>query len=123
MRNIYLMSAALVLMTMSANAQSMKRINKEATAKTWVETATPQKAAKKIATRAGELEANQRYINYSYDESYVWPSGMKGAKGTLSLGTIFYNDAFKKYEGWKCYQRHCREGDCYHTIALELRLV
>ena len=101
MRNIYLMSAALVLMTMSANAQSMKRINKEATAKTWVETATPQKAAKKIATRAGELEANQRYINYSYDESYVWPSGMKGAKGTLSLGTIFYNDAFKKYEGCK----------------------
>lgn len=56
MRNIYLMSAALVLMTMSANAQSMKRINKEATAKTWVETATPQKAAKKIATRAGELK-------------------------------------------------------------------
>ncbi len=101
MRNIYLMSAALVLMTMSANAQSMKRINKEATAKTWVETATPQKAAKKIATRAGELEANQRYINYSYDESYVWPSGMKGAKGTLSMGTIFYNDAFKKYEGCK----------------------
>lgn len=101
MRNIYLMSAALVLMTMSANAQSMKRINKEATAKTWVETATPQKAAKKIATRAGELEANQRYINYSYDESFVWPSGMKGAKGTLSMGTIFYNDAFKKYEGCK----------------------
>ena len=28
MRNIYLMSAALVLMTMSANAQSMKRINR-----------------------------------------------------------------------------------------------
>ena len=47
MRNIYLMSAALVLMTMSANAQSMKRINKEATAKTWVETATPQKADRK----------------------------------------------------------------------------
>ena len=101
MRNIYLMSAALALMAMSANAQSMKRINKEVTAKTWVETATPQKAAKKIATRAGELEANQRYINYSYDESYVWPSGMKGAKGTLSLGTIFYSDAFKKYEGCK----------------------
>ena len=101
MRNIYLMSAALALMAMSANAQSMKHINKEVTAKTWVETATPQKAAKKIATRAGELEANQRYINYSYDESYVWPSGMKGAKGTLSLGTIFYNDAFKKYEGCK----------------------
>ena len=95
------MSAALVLMTMSANAQSMKRINKEVTAKTWVETATPQKAAKKIATRAGDLEANQRYINYSYDESFVWPSGMKGAKGTLSLGTIFYNEAFKKYEGCK----------------------
>lgn len=101
MRNIYLMSAALALMAMSANAQSMKHINKEVTAKTWVETATPQKAAKKIATRAGELEANQRYINYSYDESYVWPSGMKGAKGTLSLGTIFYSDAFKKYEGCK----------------------
>ena len=55
MRNIYLMSAALALMAMSANAQSMKHINKEVTAKTWVETATPQKAAKKIATRAGEL--------------------------------------------------------------------
>lgn len=26
---------------------------------------------------------------------------MKGAKGTLSMGTIFYNDAFKKYEGCK----------------------
>lgn len=47
------------------------------------------------------MEDNQRYINYSYDESYVWPSGMKGAKGTLSMGTIFYNDAFKKYEGCK----------------------
>lgn len=102
MRNIYLMSAALVLMTMSANAQSMKRINKEATAKTWVETATPQKAAKKIATRAGELEANQRYINYSYDESYVWPSTFPAdTQGAISLGTLFYSDAFKKYEGCK----------------------
>ena len=102
MRNIYLMSAALVLMTMSANAQSMKRINKETTAKTWVETATPQKAAKKIATRAGELEANQRYINYSYDESYVWPSTFPAdTQGAISLGTLFYSDAFKKYEGCK----------------------
>lgn len=102
MRNIYLMSAALVLMTMSANAQSMKRINKEATAKTWVETATPQKAAKKIATRAGELEANQRYINYSYDESYVWSSTFPAdTQGAISLGTLFYSDAFKKYEGCK----------------------
>ena len=102
MRNIYLMSAALVLMTMSANAQSMKRINKEATAKTWVETATPQKAAKKIVTRAGELEANQRYINYSYDESYVWQSTFPAdTQGAISLGTLFYSDAFKKYEGCK----------------------
>lgn len=89
-------------MTMSANAQSMKRINKEVTAKTWVETATPQKAAKKIATRAGELEANQRYINYSYDESYVWPSRFPAdTQGAISLGTLFYSDAFKKYEGCK----------------------
>ena len=102
MRNIYLMSAALALMAMSANAQSMKRINKEVTAKTWVETATPQKAAKKIATRAGELEANQRYINYSYDESYVWPSTFPAdTQGAISLGTLFYSDAFKKYEGCK----------------------
>ena len=102
MRNIYLMSAALVLMTMSANAQSMKRINKEVTAKTWVETATPQKAAKKIATRAGELEANQRYINYSYDESYVWPATFPAdTQGAISLGTLFYSDAFKKFEGCK----------------------
>ena len=102
MRNIYLMSAALVMMTMSANAQSMKRINKEVTAKTWVETANPQKAAKKIATRAGELEANQRYINYSYDESYVWPSTFPAdTQGAISLGTLFYSDAFKKYEGCK----------------------
>lgn len=102
MRNIYLMSAALALMAMSANAQSMKRINKEATTKTWVETATPQKAAKKIATRAGELEANQRYINYSYDESYVWPSTFPAdTQGAISLGTLFYSDAFKKYEGCK----------------------
>ena len=102
MRNIYLMSAALVLMTMSANAQSMKRINKEATAKTWVETATPQKAAKKIATRAGELEANQRYINYSYDESYVWPATFPAdTQGAISLGTLFYSDAFTKFEGCK----------------------
>ena len=89
-------------MTMSANAQSMKRINKEVTAKTWVETAAPQKAAKKIATRAGELEANQRYINYSYDESYVWPSTFPAdTQGAISLGTLFYSDAFKKYEGCK----------------------
>ena len=102
MRNIYLMSAALVLMTMSANAQSMKRINKEVTAKTWVETATPQKAAKKIATRAGELEANQRYINYSYDESYVWPATFPAdTQGAISLGTLFYSDAFTKFEGCK----------------------
>ena len=102
MRNIYLMSAALALMAMSANAQSMKHINKEVTAKTWVETATPQKAAKKIATRAGELEANQRYINYSYDESYVWPSTFPAdTQGAISLGTLFYSDAFKKYEGCK----------------------
>lgn len=96
------MSAALALMAMSANAQSMKRINKEVTAKTWVETATPQKAAKKIATRAGELEANQRYINYSYDESYVWPATFPAdTQGAISLGTLFYSDAFKKYEGCK----------------------
>ena len=102
MRNIYLMSAALALMAMSANAQSMKRINMETTAKTWVETATPQKAAKKIATRAGELEANQRYINYSYDESYVWPATFPAdTQGAISLGTLFYSDAFKKYEGCK----------------------
>ena len=89
-------------MTMSANAQSMKRINKEVTAKTWAETATPQKAAKKIATRAGDLEANQRYINYSYDESYVWPSTFPAdTQGAISLGTLFYSDAFKKYEGCK----------------------
>mgnify|MGYP007029130925 CR=1 FL=1 len=97
-----MMSAALALMAMSANAQSMKRINMETTAKTWVETATPQKAAKKIATRAGELEANQRYINYSYDESYVWPSTFPAdTQGAISLGTLFYSDAFKKYEGCK----------------------
>ena len=96
------MSAALALMAMSANAQSMKRINKEVTAKTWVETATPQKAAKKIATRAGELEANQRYINYSYDESYVWPATFPAdTQGAISLGTLFYSDAFKKFEGCK----------------------
>ena len=102
MRNIYLMSAALALMAMSANAQSMKRINKEVTAKTWVETATPQKAAKKIATRAGELEANQRYINYSFDESYVWPATFPAdTQGAISLGTLFYSDAFTKFEGCK----------------------
>lgn len=102
MRNIYLMSAALVLMTMSANAQSMKRINKEVTANTWVETTAPQKAAKKITTRAGELEANQRYINYSYDESYVWPATFPAdTQGAISLGTLFYSDSFKKFEGCK----------------------
>ena len=96
------MSAALALMAMSANAQSMKRINKEVTAKTWVETATPQKAAKKIATRAGELEANQRYINYSFDESYVWPATFPAdTQGAISLGTLFYSDAFTKFEGCK----------------------
>ena len=102
MRNIYLMSAALALMAMSANAQSMKRINMETTAKTWAETATPQKAAKKIATRAGELEANQRYINYSFDESYVWPATFPAdTQGAISLGTLFYSDAFTKFEGCK----------------------
>ena len=89
-------------MTMSANAQSMKRINKEVTANTWVETTAPQKAAKKITTRAGELEANQRYINYSYDESYVWPATFPAdTQGAISLGTLFYSDAFKKFEGCK----------------------
>ena len=93
------------MMAMTANAQSMKHINMNASSQTWAETSTPQKvenSIRKVATRAGsDIAANQRYINYSYDESYVWPSGMKGAKGTLSLGTIFYNDAFKKYEGCK----------------------
>ena len=105
MRNIYLMTAALAMMAMTANAQSMKHINMNASSQTWAETSTPQKvenSIRKVATRAGsDIAANQRYINYSYDESFVWPSGMKGAKGTLSLGTIFYNDAFKKYEGCK----------------------
>lgn len=99
------MTAALAMMAMTANAQSMKHINMNASSQTWAETSTPQKvenSIRKVATRAGsDIAANQRYINYSYDESFVWPSGMKGAKGTLSLGTIFYNDAFKKYEGCK----------------------
>lgn len=88
-------------MTMSANAQSMKRINKEVTAKTWVETTAPQKAAKKITTRAGELEDNQRYINYSYDGP-IWPSTFPAdTQGAISLGTLFYSDSFKKFEGCK----------------------
>lgn len=62
-----------------------------------------EKSTKKVATRAGsDIADNQRYINYSYDESYVWPATFPAdTQGAISLGTLFYSDAFKKYEGCK----------------------
>lgn len=106
MRNIYLMTAALAMMAMTANAQSMKHINMNASSQNWAETSAPQKvenSTKKVATRAGsDIADNQRYINYSYDESYVWPATFPAdTQGAISLGTLFYSDAFKKYEGCK----------------------
>lgn len=106
MRNIYLMTAALAMMAMTANAQSMKHINMNASSQTWAETSTPQKvenSTRKVATRAGSgIADNQRYINYSYDESYVWPATFPAdTQGAISLGTLFYSDAFKNFEGCK----------------------
>lgn len=106
MRNIYLMTAAIAMMAMTANAQSMKHINMNASSQNWAETSAPQKvenSTKKVATRAGsDIADNQRYINYSYDESYVWPATFPAdTQGAISLGTLFYSDAFKKYEGCK----------------------
>lgn len=106
MRNIYLVTAALAMMAMTANAQSMKHINMNASSQTWAETSTPQKvenSTRKVATRAGsDIADNQRYINYSYDESYVWPATFPAdTQGAISLGTLFYSDAFKNFEGCK----------------------
>lgn len=106
MRNIYLMTAAIAMMAMTANAQSMKHINMNASSQNWAETSAPQKvenSTKKVATRAGsDIADNQRYINYSYDEGYVWPATFPAdTQGAISLGTLFYSDAFKKYEGCK----------------------
>ena len=106
MRNIYLMTAALAMMAMTANAQSMKHINMNASSQNWAETSAPQKvenSTKKVATRAGsDIADNQRYINYSYDESYIWPSRFPAdTQGAISLGTLFYSDTFKKYDGCK----------------------
>ena len=106
MRNIYLMTAALAMMAMTANAQSMKHINMNASSQNWAETSAPQKvenSTKKVATRAGsDIADNQRYINYSYDEGYIWPSRFPAdTQGAISLGTLFYSDTFKKYDGCK----------------------
>ena len=100
------MTAALAMMAMTANAQSMKHINMNASSQTWAETSTPQKvenSIRKVATRAGsDIADNQRYINYSYDESYIWPSRFPAdTQGAISLGTLFYSDTFKKYDGCK----------------------
>lgn len=106
MRNIYLMTAALAMMAMTANAQSMKHINMNASSQNWAVTSAPQKvenSTRKAATRAGsDITDNQRYINYSYDESYVWPATFPAdTQGAISLGTLFYSDAFTKFEGCK----------------------
>lgn len=100
------MTAAIAMMAMTANAQSMKHINMNASSQNWAETSAPQKvenSTKKVATRAGsDIADNQRYINYSYDEGYVWPATFPAdTQGAISLGTLFYSDAFKKYEGCK----------------------
>ena len=100
------MTAALAMMAMTANAQSMKHINMNASSQNWAETSAPQKvenSTKKVATRAGsDIADNQRYINYSYDESYVWPATFPAdTQGAISLGTLFYSDAFKNFEGCK----------------------
>ena len=100
------MTAALAMMAMTANAQSMKHINMNASSQNWSVTSAPQKvenSTRKVATRAGsDIADNQRYINYSYDESYVWPATFPAdTQGAISLGTLFYSDAFTKFEGCK----------------------
>lgn len=100
------MTAALAMMAMTANAQSMKHINMNASSQNWAVTSAPQKvenSTRKVATRAGsDITDNQRYINYSYDESYVWPATFPAdTQGAISLGTLFYSDAFTKFEGCK----------------------
>lgn len=100
------MTAALAMMAMTANAQSMKHINMNASSQNWAVTSAPQKvenSIRKVATRAGsDIADNQRYINYSYDESYVWPATFPAdTQGAISLGTLFYSDAFTKFEGCK----------------------
>lgn len=100
------MTAALAMMAMTANAQSMKHINMNASSQNWAVTSAPQKvenSTRKVATRAGsDIADNQRYINYSYDESYVWPATFPAdTQGAISLGTLFYSDAFTKFEGCK----------------------
>ena len=100
------MTAALAMMAMTANAQSMKHINMNASSQNWAKTSAPQKvenSTRKVATRAGsDIADNQRYINYSYDESYVWPATFPAdTQGAISLGTLFYSDAFKNFEGCK----------------------
>ena len=100
------MTAALAMMAMTANAQSIKHINMNASSQNWAVTSAPQKvenSTRKVATRAGsDIADNQRYINYSYDESYVWPATFPAdTQGAISLGTLFYSDAFTKFEGCK----------------------
>lgn len=100
------MTATLAMMAMTANAQSMKHINMNASSQNWAVTSAPQKvenSTRKVATRAGsDIADNQRYINYSYDESYVWPATFPAdTQGAISLGTLFYSDAFTKFEGCK----------------------
>lgn len=100
------MTAALAMMAMTANAQSMKHINMNASSQNWAVTSAPQKvenSTRKVATRAGsDIADNQRYINYSCDESYVWPATFPAdTQGAISLGTLFYSDAFTKFEGCK----------------------
>ena len=105
MRKKYLMLMSFALMSMMVNAQSNNvRINKTSQAKTiFVSSDTKQADVKtaRIGARATGLKNNQRYINYSYDESLIWPVGFNGAKGAVSLGTLFSSDSFKKFEGCK----------------------
>ena len=105
MKKIYLMIAAFALLSMTANAQGMKRISKEVL-KNVAQTQVAMKAAAatgaKVGSRAGSsLEDNQRYINYSCNENLVWPSSFPNRGTGISVGTIYFNDVFKKYEGCK----------------------
>lgn len=105
MKKIYLMTAAFALLSMTASAQSMKRISKDVL-KNVAQTQAAMRAAAKTGARVGSragnaLEDNQRYINYSCNENLVWPSSFPDRGTGISLGTIYFNDVFKKFEGCK----------------------
>lgn len=105
MKKIYLMTAAFALLSMTASAQSMKRISKEVLKNVAQAQAAMKAAAKtgaRVGSRAGNaLEDNQHYINYSCNEKTIWPTSFPDRGTSISVGTIYTSDVFEKFEGCK----------------------